>query len=77
MSERFMVVPVDRGDARAGEDRVDGDSVFLDAGAGKDERRGSVSILEYSREPNRFGETLNYQEDTRLTLSSVHYCAQN
>ncbi|KAA0705090.1 hypothetical protein E1301_Tti019159 [Triplophysa tibetana] len=54
MSERFMVVPVDRGDARAGEDRVDGDSVFLDAGAGEDERRGSVPILEYSREPNRF-----------------------
>ncbi|KAI7792895.1 putative solute carrier family 12 member 7 [Triplophysa rosa] len=55
MSERFMVVPVDRGDARAGEDRVDGDSVFLDAGAGEDERRGSVPILQYSREPNRFG----------------------
>ncbi|XP_056593857.1 solute carrier family 12 member 7 isoform X2 [Triplophysa dalaica] len=55
MSERFMVVPVDRGDARAGEKRVDGDSVFLDTCAGKDERRGSVSILEYSREPNRFG----------------------
>lgn len=58
MSERFMVVPVDPGDAHAGEeDRVDGDSVFLDAGAGEEERRGSVPILRYSREPNRYGET--------------------
>ncbi|XP_059391410.1 solute carrier family 12 member 7-like isoform X1 [Carassius carassius] len=48
MSERFLVVPV----ARAFGDEPDGDSV-LDAG---DERRGSVPILRYSREPNKYGD---------------------
>ncbi len=50
-----MVVPVAQADESAFGDATDGDSVF-DAGAGE-ERRGSVPILRYSREPNKYGET--------------------
>ncbi|KAL1248235.1 hypothetical protein QQF64_021553 [Cirrhinus molitorella] len=59
MSERFMVVPVVHADGSAFGDETDRDSVF-DAGAGEGERaerRGSVPILQYSREPNKYGET--------------------
>ncbi|KAK2870482.1 hypothetical protein Q8A67_024874 [Cirrhinus molitorella] len=56
MSERFMVVPVVHADGSAFGDETDRDSVF-DAGAGEGERaerRGSVPILQYSREPNKY-----------------------
>ncbi|XP_016339622.1 solute carrier family 12 member 7-like [Sinocyclocheilus anshuiensis] len=58
MSERFMVVPVAHAEESAFGDEADGDSVF-DAGAGEGERaerRGSVPILRYSREPNKYGD---------------------
>ncbi|XP_016314297.1 solute carrier family 12 member 7 isoform X2 [Sinocyclocheilus anshuiensis] len=54
MSERFLVVPVAHAGESAFGDAPDGDSVF-DAGAGE-ERRGSVPILRYSREPNKYGD---------------------
>ncbi|XP_016374405.1 solute carrier family 12 member 5-like, partial [Sinocyclocheilus rhinocerous] len=54
MSERFLVVPVAHAGESAFGDAPDGDSVF-DAGAGE-ERRGSVPILRYNREPNKYGD---------------------
>uniref|UniRef100_A0A671Q9W6 Solute carrier family 12 member 7-like n=1 Tax=Sinocyclocheilus anshuiensis TaxID=1608454 RepID=A0A671Q9W6_9TELE len=53
-----MVVPVAHAEESAFGDEADGDSVF-DAGAGEGERaerRGSVPILRYSREPNKYGD---------------------
>ncbi|KAF4095526.1 hypothetical protein G5714_023129 [Onychostoma macrolepis] len=68
MSERFLVVPVAQADESAFGDATDGDSVF-DAGAGE-ERRGSVPILQYSREPNK------YEEQKKPSLDPAVYDGQ-
>ncbi|XDV48049.1 hypothetical protein PO909_017547 [Leuciscus waleckii] len=67
MSERFRVVPVAAHESALG-DETDGDTVF-DAGVGEGERaerRGSVPILQYSREPNKYGPSHGHQDQTTL-----------
>lgn len=75
MSERFMVVPVAHAEESAFGDEADGDSVF-DAGAGE-ERRGSVPILRYSREPNKYGEFLRSERvalNARVIINEEPLC---
>lgn len=75
MSERFLVVPVAHAVESAFGGETDGDSV-LDAGGGEGERaerRGSVPILQYSREPNKYGETAWDHTDRKCRSELSHY----
>lgn len=74
MSERFRVVPVAAHESALG-DETDGDTVF-DAGVGEGERaerRGSVPILQYSREPNKYGETGSVHTDRKPRSKLLYY----
>lgn len=65
MTERFVVIPVGQGDSGSREEVVDNDHVTLpDDGGGEgaggdfvDNQGGVIPILEYSREPNKYGKT--------------------
>lgn len=62
MTERFVVIPVGQGDSESREQEVDDDHVTLPddgEGAGGDfgDNQGVIPILEYSREPNKYGKT--------------------
>lgn len=65
MTERFVVIPVGQGDSGSREEEVDNDHVTLpDDGGGEgaggdfvDNQGGVIPILEYSREPNKYGKT--------------------
>lgn len=75
MSERFRVVPVAAHESAFG-DETDGDTVVFDAGVGEGERaerRGSVPILQYSREPNKYGETGSVHTGRKCHSKLLYY----
>jgi len=75
MSERFRVVPVAAHESAFG-DETDGDTVFDAAGVcegERGERRGSVPILQYSREPNKYGETGSVHTGRKCCSELLYY----
>jgi hypothetical protein len=70
MSERFVVVRVGQDD-----DGVKNDPVPDSGGAEGDsiDPQDSVPILEYSREPNRYGKILPVPDSARYYLVGISY----